>query len=203
MPIRQNLVDGIHTIGVYTTGTHPITPMVSSEIESIKTTVTGIWKSWTKGAPPAFQGINDFESGYGYVITSIGAGWVDLPDGGPYDMMYCEASDTGYSVISVPYRGDKVDMTARFDTDFYKDIINGIWKSWTKGAPDAFQGFLNFDNEQAYVIKANSVRPVDDDLRNNSYYPLFYFNGYGSEYYEFNNPLMKDVVLQGVRFQLY
>jgi len=41
--------------------------------------------------------------------------------------------------------------------DFLKTLNNGVWKSWTKGADAAFQGFDNINKGRGYVIKAGAA----------------------------------------------
>ena len=197
--------DGVSCLGVRShIKSLPIDGNVSTEIEYIKTPIDGVWRSWSKGAPPEFQAFTDFESSVGYIIVSNGIGSITLPGSSKYDMMSATVDSTGIDTVTMPYTESDydVDMNAKFDTNFYKTVINGVWRSWTINTDPAFQAFTKFEKDRSYVVEVTNIRQKDGAVAKNTYFPLFYFTSYDSEFYNFSNPLMKDIVGQGIRYQL-
>jgi hypothetical protein len=144
------------TFGNITPYVKDINAAVDGNISSIKTMVNGSWKSWTKGAPSAFQGFIQLEPGVGYVATSTGLGSITLFNTTEkIDVMDIPVS-LGGNFIAYP-KPDTVSTSPRFDSNVAKTIIDGQWRSWTAGAPDAFQGFLTYNTNNGYYVNVTKI----------------------------------------------
>lgn len=152
---KVNILQGISTIANNTADLYPL-DTVDQNVSSIKTLKDGVWKVWTKGTPESFQGFLNLEPGFGYVVNSDTAVELSLADT-IVDLNTLTPS-VGLNLVGSPF----VDKTIangfipRFSVTSIK-TIDSSWKVWTKGAPEAFQGFTMLDNTKGYVINSDKV----------------------------------------------
>jgi len=137
----------------------------NSNISSFKTLVNGIWKSWSLGTPDAFQGFDKLAKGYGYVVNATDDTEITL-QGEVLDMNSITINP-GLNVLAMPFDGKQIadGYLPRIRVNTLK-TIDGSWKSWSAGSPDAFQGFTTVDDSKGYVC---NVEAIFDTFLNNDY----------------------------------
>jgi hypothetical protein len=163
---------GIHTIGNFTNNDVFIIDSISlpQNVKSIKTLINGVWRSWTEGVPPAFQGFNLFESGRGYVLEITAPIVINFSSETSFDIMNMPII-VGENLIALPYNMPVGD-TKRFQLSSSKTISYGNWVSWTKGTPQEFQGFLDFHKTQGYFVNITKVFQNVGELSDS--YPIYF-----------------------------
>ena len=145
----------VSSIGNYTDTDIPLTG-IDDKIKSVKTLSNGIWKSWTPGTPDAFQGILKIDKGKGFVVNSTGT--VDLPiSDNDLDVNTMDI-ELGLNLLCYPYNNKPIaeGTLPRIKASSFKTLI-GTWKSWSVGAPDAFQGFTNINKNNGLVCNVTKV----------------------------------------------
>ena len=140
---------GVSSLGNYTDTALPLTD-IDSNVKSIKTLVNGQWKSWTQGAPEAFQGVMSIDKGRGFVSNSTNVVDITVSDN---DVNVNDINiNTGLNFLCFPF-GEKTILNGllpRVKVASVKSLL-GTWKSWTKGAPSQFQGFNTVTKDNGYV----------------------------------------------------
>lgn len=155
---------GVNSLGNYTDAAIPLNG-IDNNVKSVKTLVNSQWKSWTQGAPEAFQGIVEIDKGKGFVANSTAV--VDIP---VVDTML-DINDTvissGLNYLCFPYNGKTIldGILPRVKVSSIKTLL-GTWKSWTKGAPTAYQGFNDVNKQNGYVCNVETI--YDNYLDNNN-----------------------------------
>lgn len=145
----------VSSIGNYTDTDIPLTG-IDDKIKSVKTLSNGIWKSWTPGTPDIFQGILKIDKGKGFVVNSTGI--VDLPiSDNDIDVNTMDIG-LGLNLLCYPYNNKPIanGVLPRIKASSFKTLI-GTWKSWSDGAPDAFQGFTNISKNNGLVCNVTKV----------------------------------------------
>lgn len=126
-----------------------------TEMDSCKTLIDGMWKSWTNDAPDAYQGMLTIEPGRGYVSNMLTA--LDFKiKGKPVDINAIPMV-TGYNMLALPDTntiGDGYLPRMKFSS---VKSVDGNWKSWTAGATAEFQGFLETDPANGYVYDISDI----------------------------------------------
>lgn len=152
-----NLPIGVSTFGNATNTDILLTSLDTTNLVSIKTLKNNIWASWSAGAPDEFQGFNEINKGIGYVANSTLAKTLTL-NGADLDVNDV-AYNVGLSMLALPFEGKLlgVGYVPRMKISVAKTVINNIWKSWSTGAPDEFQGFTATEKNKGYVCNIESV----------------------------------------------
>lgn len=146
---------GTYTIGNSTVDNLTITSVVDDGTTTIKTLENGVWKSWTKGAPDAFQAFNTLKSGVGYVVTTEAQSLIDFGNRALLNIMSIPAN-VGANMLAVPYFMP-AGANSKFSALSFKLLDNQAWKSWTVGAPDAFQGFTTLEPFMGYYADLDII----------------------------------------------
>jgi len=151
-----NILAGVTTIGNSLDLDNVIENLATADIDSFKTLVGGIWKSWTNGAPIDFQGFDTLVKGLGYVVRSQAATSITLL-GSPLDPNDISVVP-GLTMLGFPYTDRPIGSgyIPRLSMDSIK-TIDGTWKSWSAGAPVEFQGFTTLDDTKGYVCNILDV----------------------------------------------
>jgi hypothetical protein len=147
---------GLHTIGYISGEETLVSSAVDTNLSTLKTMINGQWRSWSKGAPEAFQGFTTFTPGLGYVCSTLAPSNISIPDT-PLDPMNIPVIQ-GLNFLAYP--SDLMNLsgyTKRFKGGIFKTMDSGTWKSWTIGAPSAFQGFVNLTSNKGYVINVEKI----------------------------------------------
>jgi len=137
---------------------------LKTKLDVCKTLIDGSWSSWTNDAPDAYQGMLTIEPGRGYVANAISD--FSFKIFGPEVDLNSVPLVLGYNMISLPDTdtlGNGYLPRMKFDS---VKTIDGTWKSWTSGASDDFQGFLNIDATKGYVYNVTNLYG-DVDYMNN------------------------------------
>ena len=152
---KLNINSGTSTVGNYS-NTDILLNSIDSKITSVKTLKNGIWKSWSKGAPENFQGFLTMAKGTGSVINSTGTTEITISD----DLVDANAISitTGLNFLCFPNASKPIGtgVLPRVKVTSVKTML-GSWKSWSKGAPDSFQGFTILERSKGYVCNVESV----------------------------------------------
>ena len=161
-----SIPSGITVIGNSQDSDLDLAVLNNNNINSFKTLIDGVWKSWSLGTPDAFQGFATLNKGFGYVVNAAQATDITF-DGVPLDVNTLNFNP-GLNILALPYDGKAISdgYLPRFKISTMK-TIDGSWKSWSEGTPDAYQGFTALDDTKGYVCNIDSIFDafLDNDTR--------------------------------------
>lgn len=152
-----NILLGVSTIGNTVNVDKNINELDTTGLISMKTLNNNVWSSWTPGTPEMFQGFLDIKRGVGYVTNASVAKEIVL-DGPPLNINNMVYSP-GLSMIAIPFDNRVIGdgYIPRLKLASMKTIDVGVWKSWTSGAPEMFQGFTTINKNVGYVVNVDEV----------------------------------------------
>lgn len=159
------IADKLQLIGVDVKGIFPIASHINSDVKSVSTYINGAFKAYKVGLPDGFQQIKNFEGGRGY--------WIVLKDGSaPIDINVTGdeitlddinvSTDQSLNLIAFPDLGNNfIQIKDYFDQLGMKLIsmstyVDGAFKAYKYGLPDAFQQIKEIDPKLGYWIKSKS-----------------------------------------------
>lgn len=163
-----NLVSGLSTFGNLVNANITISTLNTTDIKYFKSLNEGSWFSWTTNAPEAFQGFSSIEKGKGYVVETTATKTLTFTGNNinVNDITY----EPGLAMIAAPFNNRLIGngYMPRIKMDTIKTYLSESWLSWVGGAPDGFQGFLNFNSDMGYVVNIDSVYDsyLNNDLQN-------------------------------------
>jgi hypothetical protein len=188
-----NIPSGVSTIGSTIDVDKNISDLNTTGLISMKTLNNSVWTSWTYGTPEMFQGFLELKRGVGYVINTSADKELIL-DGPPLNVNNMTYGP-GLSMLAIPFDNKLIGdgYIPRLKLNSMKTIDVSIWKSWTAGTPEQFQGFTTTNKNKGYVV---NIGQVYDSYLNSDLQDL-------SEGIRFNtndNTLNDSTVMNGVRY---
>lgn len=151
-----SIPSGITVIGNSQDSDLSLATLGNNDINSYKTLINGVWKSWSLGTPEAFQGFASLDKGMGYVVNATADTDITFA-GAPLDVNTLTINP-GLNILALPYPDKKISngYLPRLKISTLK-TIDGSWKSWSAGTPDAFQGFTALDDSKGYVCNVEAI----------------------------------------------